>query len=93
MYQGPYFGATRTMVVGVQRSDNVFDATGSAIYKTTTRKTWNKVVDMPSVSGGFPISLAWYGSFAWDSRSRHVLRVEHEQPAAAPRTAAVIGGM
>jgi len=68
MFQGPFFGAdASTMVVGVQDSDNSFAATGSAIYKTTDGgATWTKVVDMPSVSGGFPISLAWYGSFAWD---------------------------
>lgn len=24
---------------------------------------------MPRVSGGFPISLSWYGSFTWDPTS------------------------
>jgi photosystem II stability/assembly factor-like uncharacterized protein len=71
MFQGPFFGADEnTMVVGVQDSDNSFAASGSAIYKTTDAgATWNKVVDLPSVSGNaqgnFPISLSWYGSFAW----------------------------
>jgi BNR/Asp-box repeat len=71
MFQGPFFGADdNTMVVGVQDSDNSFGTTGSSIYKTTDGgATWNKVVDMPSVSGGFPISLSWYGSFAWDPGS------------------------
>lgn len=71
MFQGPFFGAEdTTMVVGVQDADNAFSATGSSIYKTIDGgATWNKVVDMPSVSGGFPISLSWYGSFAWDPRS------------------------
>jgi photosystem II stability/assembly factor-like uncharacterized protein len=71
MFQGPWFGADdNTMVVGVQDSDNSFGATGSSIYKTTDAgATWNKVVDMPSVSGSFPISLSWYGSFGWDPAS------------------------
>jgi len=51
MYQGPYFGDATPMVVGVQRSDNVFDATDRDL-KHRRRQTWNKVVDMPSVSGG-----------------------------------------
>jgi photosystem II stability/assembly factor-like uncharacterized protein len=68
MFQGPFFGAdANTMVVGVQDSDNAFGATGSSIYKTTDGgATWNKVVDVPQVDGGFPISLSWYGAFAWD---------------------------
>jgi hypothetical protein len=68
MFQGPWFGADdKTMVVGVQDADNSFGATGSSVYKTTDgAATWNKVVDMPHVSGTFPISLSWYGSFAWD---------------------------
>jgi hypothetical protein len=71
MFQGPFFGAdARTMVVGVQDADNSFAATGSSIYKTTDGgATWSKVVDMPSVSGSFPISLSWYGSFGWDPAS------------------------
>ena len=49
---------------------NAFDATGSFIYKTADGgATWTKVVDIPAASGGFPISLSWYGSFAWDPRS------------------------
>jgi hypothetical protein len=71
MFQGPWFGADeKTMVVGVQDANNSFGATGSSIYKTTdAAATWNKVVDMPGVSGSFPISLSWYGSFAWDPGS------------------------
>jgi hypothetical protein len=70
MYQGPFFGADeRTMVVGVQDSDNPFGG-NSAIYKSTDgAASWSKVVDVPKVAGGFPISLAWYGSFAWDPLS------------------------
>ena len=72
MFQGPWFGADdSTMVVGVQDTDSSFATTGSSIYKTTDGgATWNKVVDMPSVSGNttgsFPISMSWYGSFGWD---------------------------
>lgn len=71
MFQGPFFGADEnTMVVGVQDADNSFGTSGSAVYKTSDGgATWSKVVDMPSVSGGFPISLSWYGSFAWDPSS------------------------
>lgn len=71
MFQGPFFGEDeRTMVVGVQDSDNSFAATGSAIYKTIDAgATWTKVVDMPKPTGSFPLSLAWYGSFAWDPKS------------------------
>jgi hypothetical protein len=70
MYQGPFFGADeRTMVVGVQDNDNAFGGT-SAIYKTTDgAASWSKVVDVPRVTGMFPISLSWYGSFAWDPLS------------------------
>ncbi|HEY4177155.1 MAG TPA: hypothetical protein VGM90_10000 [Kofleriaceae bacterium] len=68
LFQGPFFGDDEhTMVVGVQDADNSFSGTGSAIYKTTDAgATWTKVVDMPTVTGNFPMSLSWYGSFAWD---------------------------
>ncbi|HET7538823.1 MAG TPA: hypothetical protein VFK05_03100 [Polyangiaceae bacterium] len=70
MYQGPYFGTDEnTMVVGTQPNDNVFGA-GSSIYKTSDGgATWTKVADVPTPNNGFPISYAWYGSFAWDPMS------------------------
>jgi hypothetical protein len=67
MFQGPYFGADEnTMVVGTQPSDNLFGG-GSSIYRTSDGgASWTKIADVPTPGNGFPISYAWYGSFAWD---------------------------
>jgi photosystem II stability/assembly factor-like uncharacterized protein len=67
MFQGPYFGADEnTMVVGTQPSDNVFGG-DSSIYRTSDGgASWTKIADVPTPGNGFPISYAWYGSFAWD---------------------------
>jgi hypothetical protein len=70
MFQGPYFGDDEnTMVVGTQPDDNAFGG-GSAIYKTSDGgASWTKIAEVPSPGNGFPISFAWYGSFAWDPTS------------------------
>ena len=67
MFQGPYFGDDEsTMVVGTQPDDNAF-GNGSSIYKTTDGgASWTKIADVPPLNNGFPISYAWFGSFAWD---------------------------
>lgn len=70
MFQGPYFGDDEnTMVVGTQPDSNAFGG-GSSIYKTSDGgASWTKIADVPSPGNAFPISLAWYGSFAWDPKS------------------------
>jgi hypothetical protein len=66
MYQGPYFGADEnTIVIGTHPSDNLW-ASGSRIYKSTDGgESWQRIVDAPA-GMGFPVSFAWFGSFAWD---------------------------
>lgn len=70
MYQGPYFGAdASTMVVGAQTTDNAFNGS-SSIYKTTDGGvSWMKIADVPTPGNAFPITFAWFGSFAWDPAS------------------------
>lgn len=54
------------MVVGAQPDANLFGG-GSAIYKTVDGgETWARVAGVLPAGEGFPISFAWYGSFAWD---------------------------
>jgi len=70
MFLGPYFGADeKTMVVGTQKTDNPFGG-DSSIYKTSDGgASWTKIADVPTPGNAFPISYAWYGSFAWDPLS------------------------